>query len=107
MGDEHEGRRAGTAADALEELQKMFARGGVETGAGFIEDKQARFGHQGAANEDALAFALRKHEPRAGGEVGAFGLAENFAGLGAITGSGVTPKIDHGVFSADNGFERG
>ena len=58
MGDQDERRGAGLGGEASEELEEMFAGDGVESGAGFIEDQESGIGHQGAADEDALAFAL-------------------------------------------------
>jgi len=105
MGDEDEGGGAGSLAEALEELEEMFAGGGVEAGAGFVENQQAGPGHERASNEDALAFALGKKKPGAFGEVFAFDLAQKMQGAGAVGAGDAAPVIDHGVFAADDGFE--
>ncbi len=52
-------------------MEEVFAGDGVEAGAGFIEDEELGFGHQCAADEDALAFALGEEKPWSVGEVGA------------------------------------
>ena len=49
----------------------MLAGDGVEASTGFVEDEEFRFGHQCAADEDALAFALGEEKPWSVGEVGA------------------------------------
>ena len=85
----------------------MFAGDGVEAGAGFVEDKEFGAGHQRAANEDALAFALGEVLPGAIGEREAFDALEDGAGGAAVGRSGGVPEIDHRVLAADNGFERG
>ncbi len=106
MGDEDEGGSIGLAAEAVEELEKLFAGNGVEAGARFVEDEEFRIGHQGAANENALSFTLREMLPRAIDEGEAFGAFENGAGGAAIGGGGGFPKIDHGVFAANHRLER-
>src|SRR5258708_2104575 len=63
MRDQHERGSVLLAAKALEELQEMLARGGIESGARLIEDEQPWFGHERAADEHALAFALGKKQP--------------------------------------------
>ncbi len=105
MGDEDEGGGVGALAEALEELEEMFAGGGVEAGAGFIENQQSWPGHERAANEHALAFALGKKKPGAFGEVRAFDLTQKMQGAGAVGASDAAPVIDHGIFAADDGFE--
>src|ERR1051326_8267212 len=65
MSYEHQGRRSFAAAKEIEELKKMFTGGWVEAGTGFVEDQQAWIGHQGAGNEDALAFPLGEALPSA------------------------------------------
>src|SRR5260221_8660400 len=105
MGDEDEGGRVRPAAEALEELEKMLARGGVEAGAGFVENQEARPGHERAANEHALAFALGKIKPGAFGEGLTFDLAQKMQGAGAVGAGDAAPVVDHGVLAADDGFE--
>ncbi len=85
----------------------MFAGDGVEAGAGFIEDEELGFGHEGAADEDALSFALGEVLPRAVGEGEALDAFEDGAGGAAVGGGWGLPKIDHGVFAADDRLERG
>ena len=50
VGHENEGGRAGARAEPLEEGEEMFAGHRIESGAGFIENEQARFRHEGAAD---------------------------------------------------------
>ena len=104
MGDEDEGRGAGLAGEAVEELEEVFAGNGIEAGAGFVEDEQLGFCHQGAADENALAFALGKVMPGAVGKGEAFYAFEDGAGGAPVGGRWGFPKIDHGVFSADDSF---
>ena len=107
MGDKNEGGGFRLAAEAVEELEKLFAGNGVEAGAGFVEDEEFRFGHQGAADENALAFALGEVLPRAVSERKAFNAFENGSGGTSVRRCGSFPKIDHGVFAADDRFECG
>ena len=51
-------------AEALEEGEEVLAGDGVEAGARLVEDEQARPGHERAADEHALALALREDTPR-------------------------------------------
>ena len=105
MSDEHKRRRGRAAAESFQKLEKMFARGGVEARAGFVENQEARAGHEGAADEDALAFALRKIEPGAFGEMGAFNLAQQAQTARAIGAGDAAPEINHRVASTDDGFQ--
>ena len=52
-----------------------------------------------------MAFALRKHLPRAEGQVFAFDLAEDALGLSFVVAREFAPKIDHRVFTAGDGKE--
>ena len=88
-------------------MEEVFAGNGVESGAGFIEDEEFGFGHERATDENALAFALGEVLPRAVGEGEAFDAFEDGAGCAAVGGGGGVPKIDHGVFAADDRLERG
>jgi len=85
----------------------VFAGNGIEAGAGFVEDEQLGFCHQGAADENALAFALGKVMPGAVGKGEAFDAFEDGAGGAPVGGRWGFPKIDHCVFAADDRLERG
>ena len=52
-------------------MEEMLAGDGVEPGAGFVEDEELGLGHQCAADEYSLAFALGEEKPWAVGEGGA------------------------------------
>jgi hypothetical protein len=41
----------------LEESQEMFPRDGIETRARLVENQQPWLGHEGPADQDALAFS--------------------------------------------------
>ena len=68
MGDQHKRRRIFLLAQALDELEEMFAGRRVQTGAGFIQNQQTRMRHERTADEHALAFALREIDPLARGD---------------------------------------
>ena len=87
-------------------MQKVFARDRVESGARLIQDQQRGPGHQGAADENALALTLGEHLPGAQGKVVAFDLQENPLRLSFVAGREPAPKIDHSVFAAGNGKQR-
>ena len=88
--------------EALKEGEEMFARDGVEAGAGFVEDEHGGLRHERAGDEDALAFALREDAPVARGEVVAFGGAHDARGFGAVGAGDAAPVVEHGVFSTDD-----
>ena len=85
----------------------MLAGDGIEAGAGFVENEELGTGHEGASDEGALAFALGEVLPRAVGEREALDAFEDGAGGAPVGGGGGVPKINHGVFSTDDRFERG
>ena len=99
MGDEHERRGARLGGETSEELEEMFAGDGIESGAGFVEDQESGIGHQGAADEDPLAFALGEDGPGAFLHVGALDLGEDLAGALAVGPVGTSPEIDHRVLA--------
>ena len=74
MSDKDEGRGFGLAGEAVEKLKEMFAGDRIEASARFVEDEQPRSGHEGATDEDALAFTLGKVAPWAVGEGGTLDL---------------------------------
>jgi len=82
--DEEKARCMALGAETLEEFQKMFSCGGIKSRARFVEDEQAWTSHEGAANEDALTFALGEVEPRAIGELGTFDLAKDCEGSASV-----------------------
>jgi len=69
----------------------MFRARRVQTGAGSSRMSQARLGHEGAADEDALAFALEKEQPRTIREVAAFHLLQQPQAAGAIGAADAAP----------------
>src|SRR5258708_1421734 len=106
MGDEHEGGGVFLAAKALKKLEEMFARGGIESGAGFVENEQAGAGHERAANKHALAFALREKKPGAVREMAALNLFQQTQGPRPVCAADAAPEINHGISAADDGFQR-
>ncbi len=105
MGDEdHRGRAAG-ASEAAQELQEVLAGDGVKSGARLVEDHELRRGHQGSANEDALAFALGKKSPRTIAERAGLDAAQDCSGGAAVVGADLAPVADLCVTTADDGFE--
>lgn len=105
--DEHEGGAARLAGEGFDELQKLFAGDGVEAGARLVEDEQLRFRHEGAGDEDALAFALRELAPETFGEFSGAGEAKEFQRGAAVGGRDFHPQVELRVFAADDGFEGG
>ena len=106
VGDEDQGGRIPAGAQALEEGEEMFARHGIESGAGFVENEQAGFGHERAADQDALAFPLAEHLPATVREVGCLHLPEDLFPCGLILLAHIAPEVDGGRFSADHGAQR-
>src|SRR5207302_3299114 len=104
--NEHNGRRASLPAETIKELKEMFARNGIEPGAGLVENQHRRTRHQRATDKHALSFALRKDGPRTFRKMLALDLFEDARGASAVGMGDSSPKINHGVFAADDGFER-
>ena len=105
--DEHEGGAARLAGEGFDELQKLFAGDGVEAGARLVEDEQLRFRHEGAGDEDALAFALGELSPETSGKFAGAGEAQEFQRGAAVGGRDLHPQVELRVFAADDGFESG
>ena len=84
-------------AEALEESEEVFARDGIEAGAGFVEDEQPRPRHERAGDEDALAFALGEDAPRRSARCVASTSRRSRCGGGAVGGADAAPVVDHGV----------
>ena len=76
VGDEHERGSARRGGEALDEVEEQFTRDGIQPGAGLVEDEQARAGHEGPGDEDALPFALGENGPWTGLKVKALDLVE-------------------------------
>ena len=97
MGDEDERGRAGLDGEVFEEMEEILAGDRVESGAGLVENQEARAGHEGAGDGDRRALALGEHRPRAVFEGGAAdGLQEAFGG-GPVGAAWSAPEIDHRV----------
>src|SRR5258706_6600868 len=94
------------ATQSLDELQKMFARRWIQTGARFVQNQQAWPGHQRASNQHSLPFALGENAPATLCQIITFDLRKDPSGFRAISRSGLTPKIDHCIFSTDDRVER-
>jgi len=107
MGDEEEGGGAAFRAEAVEEGEEVFAGEGIEAGARFVEDEEGRAGHEGAGDEDALAFALGEDAPGTLGEIFRLDLDKEAEGGSAVNGEGAAPVGDHGVATGDDGGEGG
>src|SRR5437879_5992578 len=106
MRHQHNGRRASLPAETIEELKEMVARDRIEPGARLVENQHRRTRHQRATDKHTLAFALREKSPRPPGEIIALNLFEDARGASAVGMGDSSPKINHGVFAADDGFER-
>jgi hypothetical protein len=107
MCHQYERRRIFIPAEPLKKLQKMFACGGIKSGARFIENQNARLRHQRASNQNSLAFALGEHAPGAFSQMRALNLSQEFQRAGTIGSRHASPEINHPKFATDDGFERG
>src|SRR5271156_3807572 len=107
MSDEYHRRRAADSGEAAEELQEVLARDGVESGAGLVEDHEARRRHQRASDQHALALALREKSPRTIAEIARLDSAEDGVGGAEVLLAHLAPVADLRVASADDGFESG
>ena len=107
MRDEDERGRVFTGAEPLEKSQELLARQRIESGAWLIEDQQLRPGHEGAANQDTLAFSLGKDFPAPSREIAGLHLPEDPLCGAFILWFYTPPVVDHGVLSGDDGGERG
>ena len=85
--------------------QEVLAGDGVESGARLVEDHELRRGHQGSANEDALAFALGKKSPRTIAERAGLDAAQDCSGGAAVVGADLAPVANLCITTADDGFE--
>src|SRR2546429_6327466 len=106
MRHQHKGRRASLPAETIEELKEMFARDGIEPGARLVENQHRRTRHQRATDKHTLTFALRKDGPRSFRKMLALDLFEDARGASAVGTGDSSPEINHGMFAADDGFER-
>src|SRR5208282_4312378 len=107
MSNEHHRRCAADSGEAAEELQEMLARDGVESGAGLVEDHEARRRHQRASDQHALALPLREKSPRTIAEISCLDAAENGVGGAEVLVAHLAPITDLRVASADDSFESG
>lgn len=104
VGYEDEGGM-GAVAEAGDEIEKAFARHGVETGAGFIEDEEIGLGHETAGDQDTLAFALGEEGPRAVGEGRDIDEGEEGGGLTGIRRTEPFAEVDGRVAATGDDFE--
>lgn len=105
VGHENKRRSAAERAKLLHEGEEVGARDGIEAGTRFVENQEARAGHEGARNQDALTFALGEVDPFALREVGDARAAQLPQGGGAISGGDAVPEVELGIFAADHGIE--
>ena len=106
MGHENERGPAGLARERFKEEQELFAGHRIEARAGFVEDQQAGTGDQGAGDQNALAFPLRKIGPFARGEMRAADEPQPAAPGRELGPRRVGPEVELGVASAHHGLER-
>src|SRR5256885_1220276 len=97
MACQYQRRRLGVAAEAFEELEEVFSCDRVKTGARLVEDEDGRAGHQGAADEYPLPFALRQVTPGTLRQKRALDLFQNVRSAGAVGTGNPAPEIDHRV----------
>src|SRR5258705_8607199 len=83
----------------------MLAGDWVESGARLVEDKQARQRHQGAANQHALALALRQVSPSPFAERARLDAGQNCGGCATVARGHLAPISNLRVASADDGFQ--
>ena len=107
VGDEDEGGGVALFREEAEEVEKVFAGDGVESGARFIEEEEAQTGHEGTADEDALAFALGEATPFTRGEVGGADLAEDAGGFPGVGADGFSPEVDLAITAGKDDVLRG
>ena len=84
----------------------MLACRRIEARARLVQDEQTRPGHQRAANQYALAFALRQDLPGPIGQWGAFDLLQQAQRPRAFARSGLASEIYHRVLAAEHRFQR-
>jgi hypothetical protein len=106
MGDHDEGRGVRFAA-RLHPLKVMLAGDGIEAGAGFVEDEDGEFGHQGAADEHFLFLALGERPPEGVAEVGAADLLQQPRGFAEHGGRGHLDEVELGLATAGDDIEHG
>jgi hypothetical protein len=77
-----------------QECEEVFARDGVETRGGFIQEEHPQTGHQRAPDEHPLAFALGKISPGPLRKMARPHLTQDARGLLFFRGGHATPEID-------------
>ena len=107
MRDEDERRSARLVGEDFDEVEKLFARNRIEAGAGLVEDEELRLRHEGAGDEYALAFTLRKLAPKTFGECARAGETQEFLCGAMFGGRDPHPQVELRVFAADDRFKRG
>jgi hypothetical protein len=106
MGDQDEGG-VWVPAEVGEELQEVLTGHRVEPGAGFVENEQIRLGHEGAGDEDALAFALGEDGPGAVGQVQETDVAQPLSGAGEVGARDRGAQVNGGLASGGDDFQGG
>lgn len=107
VGDEDERGGVFLARESIEKTQKFFARDGIEAGARFVENHQARAGHERAGDEHPLAFTLREKLPLAVDQAGGAERTEKFFRCDDIGAGGGEPEIELRIAAADDRFDGG
>jgi hypothetical protein len=106
MGDQDEGG-VGVPSELGEELQELFAGHRIEPGAGFVEDEEIGLGHEGAGDEDALAFALGEDGPGAVGEGKESDVTQPMSGAGEVGARERGAQVNGGLASGGDDFQGG
>ncbi len=108
MGDHHEhGCLRGSGQD-LEAQQQVFAGTEVEATGGLVEEEELGVGHEGAADEDALAFTLAQSSERPVREVLDPELAHDLVGpLEVLVVVLLVPAAEDGIRGGDDGVAHG
>src|SRR5271156_2652214 len=107
MSDKDHRGRAAEAGDALNELQEVFARDRVKSGAWLVEDHEPGRGHQRSPDKHALALALREKPPRTIAKIVSLDTAQDSTGHATVLRPHLAPVANLRIAAADDGFESG
>ena len=108
VSDQQERSESSLLSKIVDKRQKMLSCHRIETRAGFIENQHVHLGsHQGPADQDPLAFALRHRRPDLIAKFQAIHSLKHLFGGANFLFIVVAPVIDHRMTPGEDDIESG